>query len=139
MKEKLKRIIKRQINKENVSDVLKTSDGILYQIFVSKKRKENYIRINGVDVRVSILNIPSTIDGISVEVIKKGAFSGNKEMIQVTIPEGVRLVGAEAFKDCVALETVNLPHDLKIINKDCFNGCVSLSQIHLPYSLKKIV
>lgn len=138
MKEKLKRIIKRQINKENVSDVLKTSDGILYQIFVSKKRKENYIRINGVDVRVSILNIPSTIDGISVEVIKKGAFSGNKEMIQVTIPEGVRLVGAEAFKDCVALETVNLPHDLKIINKDCFNGCVSLSQIHLPYSLKKI-
>lgn len=139
MNRKLKTFIKCQFDKEgNESVILKTKNGILYQIFVSKKRKTKYIRINGVDEGISILDIPNTIDGILVEVIKKNAFRENKDLIQVTIPEGVRLVGAEAFKGCIALETVNLPHDLKIINRDCFNGCVSLNQMQLPYSLKKI-
>ena len=116
----------------------RTKEGILYQVFYNDDKTQQYVRINGVDTDTDVISIPFEIDGIHVEVIKKAAFLDNQRLVQVNIPEGIRLIGAEAFKNCTSLSKVELPQGLKTINRSCFEGCVKLKDIKLPYSIKRI-
>ena len=56
---------------------------------------------------------------------------------EVTVPEGVEVLGEWAFEDA-RVTKVNLPETLKEIKNYCFYGCEGLSDITLPASLRKI-
>lgn len=79
--------------------------------------------------------IPGTIDGKTVTVIGKSAFSGNKTITSVIMPDSITMIGTGAFSGCYLLSTVVLSNSLEQIDYEAFATCKSLSNITLPDSL----
>ena len=65
-------------------------------------------------------------------------FEGNENLLSIYIPEGIKKIGAKAFKNCGNLESVHLPSTLQKLGDEAFNGCTSLEKINLPEKLKKL-
>ena len=84
---------------------------------------------NGVVTRYSgILSevvIPANADGKPVTAIAENAFAGNHFVTDVTLPAGVTVIGADAFRGCTALETVNAPN-VREIGAGAFADCTAL-------------
>lgn len=57
---------------------------------------------------------------------------------EANIPESVREIGDEAFKDRVMLKKANLPAGLKKIGRLAFCNCYALESVALPYGLEEI-
>jgi hypothetical protein len=79
------------------------------------------------------VKIPSKIytGGISYYVvdIERSAFYGFNTLEKVVIPDSVRTIGMEAFKNCSKLNTVELPLALVYIGEKAFENCSKLSLI----------
>ncbi|GHT80404.1 hypothetical protein FACS1894130_11570 [Spirochaetia bacterium] len=73
--------------------------------------------------------IPATIGGKPVTSIQGGVFR-NKQLIRVTIPNGVTSIGRQAF-DNNQLTSVTIPNSVKEINLDAFSGN-QLTSVTLP-------
>nr|MCR4924585.1 leucine-rich repeat domain-containing protein [Lachnospiraceae bacterium] len=56
----------------------------------------------------------------------------------ITIPDGVKTIGPQCFKDNTVISTVNLPQSLKKIGEEAFLGCRNITDIKLPDSLSVI-
>lgn len=78
--------------------------------------------------------IPS--DG-SVTSIGDGAMGGIP-ITDLTIPDSVTSIGANAFTYCTRLKSISLPYTLKSIGEAAFSECTSLESISLPYGIKTI-
>lgn len=53
-------------------------------------------------------------------IIGEGAFSGNLNLKNIKVPEGVTSIGAGAFSSCVNLESIQLPESLEDIGYGLF-------------------
>lgn len=73
--------------------------------------------------------IPSTIEGFPVTIIASGAFSQNKDITKVVIPENVKYIFYSAFQDCTNLKSISLPSTLKLLHWECFAGTTNLEEI----------
>ena len=63
-------------------------------------------------------------------------YRGKEERVRV--PDKVREIGYEAFRDCKELISVALPKDLTVIGEAAFLRCERLSGIVLPESVKRV-
>ena len=109
----------------------------------------------------NVVQIPNSIDGVSVKVIGEDAFASNENITIVNIPEGVESIETEAFLNCPNLEMVEIPdsvtelgrlsffmcenlEDVSLgegivsLEENVFYGCSSLENIDLPDALKEI-
>lgn len=59
-------------------------------------------------------------------------------LVSVTIPDNVKIIGEYAFLDCVNLSSVSLPKGLKTIEMCTFLHCSNLSSISIPEGLNTI-
>ncbi|MGI5066846.1 leucine-rich repeat protein [Treponema putidum] len=75
-------------------------------------------------------------DGI--KHIGKNAFKDCGELTSVSMPEGITEIAYCAFQDCSSLKSISLPASLTRIEYYAFEGCSSLTSISLPASLTKI-
>ena len=75
------------------------------------------------------------VDVTDAETISDTAFSGYKNLINVSLNEGIIKIGDSAFKNCTALQTVKLPATLKYINDGAFQNCAGITAIELPQDL----
>lgn len=66
------------------------------------------------------------------EIIGEYAFTENKKLTEVILPETVKVIGHHAFKNCSALRSVNLPDALMSIGSYAFEGCSSLISAQIP-------
>lgn len=64
------------------------------------------------------------------------AYRGSSE--EITIPEGVTLIAAEAFMDNTRLKSVIFPESLLTIGEGAFEGCSNLSDIQWGTGIAKI-
>ncbi|MDC7288481.1 leucine-rich repeat protein [Blautia schinkii] len=64
-----------------------------------------------------------------VKVIGEGAFQNNKSVERVVLPEGLEEIRAYAFSGCTALAEVSLPEGLKVIEPYAFHECRELGGI----------
>ena len=71
-------------------------------------------------------------------VLDRKAFSGNKQITSVTIPDSVKKIGAEAFLDCSSIKSVTIPSGVQEIEPLAFANCTSLTEITIPSSVKTI-
>lgn len=55
-----------------------------------------------------------------------------------TVPQGMRIIGVEAFSGCDALEKILLPDGLETIENGAFSGCTALASPDLPASLSRL-
>lgn len=72
-----------------------------------------------------------------VRKINTAAFDYCK-ITKAVIPEGVEVIGQEAFQSCVELIEVSLPESLKIIEGYAFANCSKLRSITIPADVQMI-
>ena len=79
------------------------------------------------------LIIPKTVrlDG-------KGIFMNNKQLLNLTIENGRRIIPNKSFECCERLINIRLPNDVVIIEKSAFQNCFELRDLICPDSLKRI-
>lgn len=83
--------------------------------------------------------IPATYGGLPVKEIRDWAFSYNKTITSVQLPDSITKIGGYAFHECTALKTVNFPKDLETIGENAFDGCSGLTgKLVLPNGVKII-
>lgn len=73
--------------------------------------------------------IPSEYNGIAVESISAGAFSGNTNIKTLTIESGVKKIGSSAFSGCTSLVSVEIASTLKKMDSSVFEGCYSIETL----------
>lgn len=65
----------------------------------------------------------------SVKIIGNDAFRDSKEIRKVSLPNTITRIGFSAFFECGQLRTINLPDSLKFIDYDAFECCYRLHRI----------
>ncbi len=75
----------------------------------------------------------------SVKAIGDEAFKELTDLISVTIPNSVTSIGKEAFCGCSSLTNITIPDSVTDIGYDAFKGCASLTSITIPDSVTSIV
>ena len=70
--------------------------------------------------------------------IDAGAFSGNEEIVSVTLPSTLEKIGIGAFEGCTSLVYINLPDGLQTIGNGAFKNCGQLAEIVMPNSVTSI-
>lgn len=81
-----------------------------------------------------IVNIPSSIDGHSVNSIWYHAFSDKDYIKSVILPSSIENIGVSAFSGCTSLTDINIPLWINEISSCAFSGCTSLESISIPRS-----
>ena len=79
------------------------------------------------------VNIPQTVRLVSEE-----AFKDCSHVVKVTIPDSVTEIGGSAFRGCTSLESINIPNSVTQIGSCAFEGCTSLEIINIPNSVTQI-
>ena len=71
------------------------------------------------------------------ECIKSKAFKGTG-LNNIYIPDSVRIIEKQAFKDCKQLNSIRLSDNLDTITKEMFYGCEKLKEIEIPKGISTI-
>lgn len=72
--------------------------------------------------------VPEEINGKPVRALREGAFTNNKEVVSVTIPDSVKRLGKKAFAKCKNLQSITGGNGLEKIGENAFNATPELSQ-----------
>lgn len=75
-------------------------------------------------------------DGI--KYVGAGLFTGKKALTSVTFPEGVVAIGDKAFYECEALANVTLPEGLLRVGANAFARARAFTSVTLPASLVEV-
>ncbi|MBQ9895591.1 MAG: leucine-rich repeat protein [Ruminococcus sp.] len=73
--------------------------------------------------------VPEYVEGHKVEGIRDYAFSDNKSIKNVTLPDSIYYFGEGIFSGS-SVETVNIPKSLKVIPCRTFEGCENLKEVN---------
>ena len=91
--------------------------------------------ITGYTGSATELIIPAQIDGYTVKTISDRAFSGNKTLVSVKLPDTLTSIGGYAFSGCTSLSSIALPDSITTLYYAIFSGCTALTSINVPISL----
>ena len=72
------------------------------------------------DWQATELTIPDTVGGYPVSTLKNGLLSSNSNLQKVRLPESLKVIEKEAFRNCDALAEVNLPEGLLEVGECAF-------------------
>ena len=90
------------------------------------------------------VKIPSTIDGVNVEVIGNRLFNNNTAITGVTIPNTVQRIDTGSahggFYGCTSMTSLTFVggSNMTVIGYDAFNGCSALLSVAIPDSVTEI-
>ncbi|MBR1688459.1 MAG: leucine-rich repeat protein [Prevotella sp.] len=84
-----------------------------------------------------IVTIPESANGYKVTGISFCAFV-NRNLVGISIPEGVTTIGRIAFGACENLASVSIPNTVTSIEPQAFSQCKSLTSLELPEGLQSI-
>ena len=73
-----------------------------------------------------------------VRIIGDNCFKEHTEITEILLPDGTETVRGGAFQNCTALETVSLPDTLQTIGGVAFSGCTALRSVTIPDAVKYI-
>lgn len=105
-----------------------------WKIYISEEGNISIMEYKGSSENVAI---PDNFDGFSVDSIGDNAFR-EKDVVSVTIPDSVTLIGRSAFFSCSKLKSVVIGKSVVTISGYAFYNCKSLEKIVIPDSVKKI-
>lgn len=104
-------------------------------MFIASISDEFLIDADGVLVSYNGNNDQVTIPQ-GVKKIGPNAFRKNDNVVSVVIPSGVTALEIRAFSTCTNLKSVSLPDSLLGIENYAFINCSSLETITIPYGVK---
>lgn len=83
-----------------------------------------------------------TLTSVSVKqgvtVIGAAAFCDCINITAVNLPDSIEQIGTDAFFQCKALQNIYLSENIEIIGSSAFSNCSSLTEVRLPSKLKKV-
>ncbi len=82
--------------------------------------------ITDADNSVTVANIPSTINGVTVTEIGSSAFYNNQVLTTVSIPDTVTYIDSSAFYNCKSLSSLEINSAQTTWNSSAFAGLTSL-------------
>jgi len=90
-----------------------------------------------------LVSYPSTKEDVytipeGVLLIGDDAFSGCRDLISVIIPDSVTGIGDRAFEGCFSLASVTIPDSVTSIGDYVFEGCYDLANVTIPSSVTSI-
>ena len=95
--------------------------------FSVTKESAVLIKYNGSD---TLIEVPGEVNGRPVTEIGEGAFTGNKSIQRVTLPESVAVIGENAFAGCSELMSlVAQREEVTRVADTAFDGCEKLALI----------
>lgn len=97
---------------------------------------ENYLISGGVLVAYRGTE-PQTVIPDGVRVIAAEAFRDHGELENVVIPDSVTVIGEGAFEGCVNLTALTLGSQVQQVKDRAFDGC-GLQQVTLPESVQEV-
>lgn len=83
-----------------------------------------------------IYEVPKALKGNvtlreGVSMIGSSMFSDRIYMTGITLPDSLRRIGQSAFKGCTSLQNISIPANVYMIYKQAFEGCTSLRSVSL--------
>ena len=105
-----------------------------WKIYISEEGNISIKEYKGSSENVAI---PDNFDGFPVVSIGDNAFR-EKDVVSVTIPDSVTLIGSSAFFSCSKLKSVVIGKSVVTISDYAFKNCKSLEKIVIPDSVKII-
>lgn len=76
------------------------------------------------------------LDGVTS--IESRAFSQSKNLLEIVLPNTLRIIEDHAFEYCSSLKTITIPRGVISIGATCFNQCKALVKVELPNTLKQM-
>ena len=89
-------------------------------------------------VQATNLIIPSEIGGYPVVGMNGNLFENCKDIVTVTLPEGLASLRGAVFLNCKNITTVTVPTSLTDVDVAPFNGCDALTTIHWGNGIETI-
>ena len=83
------------------------------------------------------LVLPSSLDGVKVTAVGETAFSNNRTIKNLTIPNTVTKIGHLAFSFC-EMESVSIPSSVKVLDDGAFYYCKQIKTLTIPNSVEYI-
>lgn len=80
-----------------------------------------------------VLVVPDIVKDIASEVFKE-----NQYLEEVVLPNGLKTIKKNMFRGCSRLKKVYIPSTVTAIENDAFYSCTSLTEIDIPASVKSI-
>lgn len=111
----------------SASDAPTSADGALF----TYEENGQGVTLTGWKGDTKKVVIPQTVDGKPVTAIGDGAFR-ERELEQVTVPDGVRTIGWFAFSGCYCLASVSLPASVENIGYGAFEHCAASLRFVCP-------
>ena len=74
----------------------------------------------------------------NVKKIGRECFKNMEYITSITLPDGLKEIGQYAFYGCRRIESISIPKGVEIIHSFAFSSCKQLKNINLPLGLKKI-
>lgn len=109
-----------------------------YQVLDASAKTCEVTQNYGFKARGNLI-IPGTVryedSDYSVVSVAECAFSKNRTLTTVSIPDGVTSIGNDCFAVCAQLTSVSLPDGLVSLGESCFSNCRALKSIALPESV----
>lgn len=82
-----------------------------------------------------VVEVPASIDGVTVLAIGVGVFDQHHEVEEVILPEGLTHILGNAFYYCDNLARIQLPASLQAVDSYAFFSCGKLERLVFPGSL----
>lgn len=79
-------------------------------------------------VGVPVLDLPSTMRELGSVV-----FAPNDSMTEANLNEGLKIIGDQAFMECLYLEEIKIPSSVKEVGMRIFEDCPSLHSIYVNW------
>lgn len=106
---------------------------------IEKDEGNNTCTVKGVgDCKDKEINISPVISGYAVEGIAKRAFSGERKITSIKVPNGVLSIGNYAFANCSKLVSITLPDSVTSMGTHMFYECGKLKSINIPAGVSTI-
>ena len=85
-----------------------------------------------VDTTEENIIVPDEIDGAKVVEIGANAFTGEKTIKSIELPDTVKWIDSYAFSECTALEKIDLGSGVEYMGDMVFSYCTSLTSLRIP-------
>lgn len=108
-----------------------TQDGIEYYIMNGEAIAISF------DGRSNKAVIPTVVNNYPVTELR-GVFKNHRNLTSVTMPEGLKKIGSEAFYSCKSLINIKIPSSVTYIGEKAFYRCSNLNKIFISGKIKII-